>query len=88
MGKVTSKIVVSLLVLLGLSGCEGKFDEAGYSEPMKIGEEYTVYAGDKLTPTEAGTNISVVHTVSDDVKKVVLTSGKATLLRGDYKLNQ
>ncbi len=83
------KIYITALVISGLfflSGCEGKFEESSVSQTLAIGVPTQVYVGDKLLPSEE-TQIDVTHRLSDDSKWITLRSGTASLLRGDYKLN-
>jgi len=76
-----------LAAVLSFSACQGDFNEKSVSITMVPGESYEVFTGDTVTPSGTA-NINVKHTLSDDVKLVTLISGQATLLRGDYKLNQ
>lgn len=82
-------LLSSLLILLG--GCGDSSNGtvlgtgAGDVVVMNVGTEYTVGSGDKLVSDDNAT-ISVVHTLDEEIKKVTLINGTATLLRGSYAL--
>ncbi len=82
------KLLVAILFLLILSGCEGRFQDKHVSDSaieMLTGVTYQVFPGDEVVPG-AGANITVNHILSNDTKFVTLNSGSADLLRGDYVL--
>ena len=73
---------VALTMMLATGGCEGKIsqDATSQDDGMIIGEVYTVYPGDTLINDDGG-QIEIIHTASDNVKRIRLLSGSAHLVR-------
>jgi hypothetical protein len=53
-------------------------------EMLKLNTPTTVYSGDILNVLSSDTVIEVTHTIDNNSKVIVLLSGSAELLRGDY----
>lgn len=55
---------------------------------MVIGESVEVHEGDSIVKNSEDTVIEIEHTLEDDKKVVTLISGSATLIKGDYELQE
>ncbi|MBD1400416.1 hypothetical protein [Pelovirga terrestris] len=84
------KSVFLILVVLGglfwLAGC-GSSNRSSAAQDgvivMQLNEEYELYDGDVLKPTDDETQIAVRHVFEDDQRYVTLLAGSATLILGD-----
>jgi len=87
--KNVAKYSIASLLALVIGGCSG---DAGFSanEEIKlvIGESVEVREGDTLSPANEETEISVKHIINTDIKKVTLLKGEATLIYGDYTIEE
>ncbi|MCV6608793.1 MAG: hypothetical protein OIF32_11305 [Campylobacterales bacterium] len=70
------------------SGCTGEMSEKGVEVPLENGVSYRVYDGDEVIKLTDPTDINISHRLSDNAKFVVVNSGSAKLLRGEYFLGE
>jgi len=92
--KNIQKYSLATLLAFIIGGCSG---DAGFSEDeekvvnsveLKVGEAVEVQKGDTLSPANDTTQINVEHIIGEDIKKVTLLAGEATLIYGDYKVEE
>jgi hypothetical protein len=78
------------LLLIGLFlfsvGCTGQMSEKKEEITLENGVSYRVYDGDEVVKLSDPTDINITHRLSDDAKFVIINSGSAKLVRGDYFL--
>ncbi|KIH78012.1 hypothetical protein SAMN05660860_02320 [Geoalkalibacter ferrihydriticus] len=78
-------VLAALVGLFWIAGC-GTSSNRGAAQDgvilMQLNEEYEVYEGDVLEPTDEDTRIVVRHVFEDDKKYVTLLAGSATLVFG------
>jgi len=90
------KYSIASLVALVIGGCSSDSSFSGEEEipvttksiELVIGEPQEVQTGDTLTPTNEDTEITVEHIIGEDIKKVTLLAGEATLVYGDYYVEE
>lgn len=89
MNKIIKYTLMIIAITLLSTGCgegsNGTVMGEGSALNMELNTPYAIAPGDRLVPTEVST-IVVKHTLSDNTKTVQITSGSATLLKGDYVL--
>lgn len=93
--KKIQKYSIATMVAVLFGACS---DDASFSsqveEPIAksielvIGESVEVNTGDTLTPANEDTEINVEHSISEDIKKVTLLKGEATLVYGSYAVEE
>ncbi len=79
-------VLAALVGLLWLAGCGSSSNRGAAQDgviPMQLNEEYEVYEGDVLEPTDAETRIAVRHVFEDDRRYVTLLAGSARLILDD-----
>ena len=73
----------------GFSSQDEKVEEpVAKSVELTIGQAQEIQAGDTLTPLTDDTEINVEHIIGEDIKRVTLLQGEATLVYGDYTLEE
>lgn len=72
----------------GSSGAGSEADEAGQTLVADPNTEVQVSQGDSLMPLSEDTEIRVRHEYTTDQKYITVLSGSASLVRGDYELNE
>lgn len=95
--KNIAKYSIASLLALVIAGCSGDAGFSGEEEKVEAvinsvelvqGESVDVKAGDTLSPANEETEINVEHIIGEDIKKVTLLAGEATLIYGSYDLEE
>ena len=96
--KKIQKYSIATIVAILFGACSG---DAGFSAQeetvetpiaksvaLTIGEPLEIQTGDILTPLTEDTEINVEHIIGEDIKKVTLLAGEATLVYGNYTIEE
>ena len=93
--KKIQKYSIATMVAVLFGACSG---DSGFSADeeipvvksiqLVIGEPVEVNTGDTLNPANEETEINVEHIISEDIKKVTLLKGEATLVYGNYDVEE
>lgn len=91
--KNIQKYSIATLLAFLIGGCSGDAgfsadEEKAKSAELVIGEAVEVQKGDTLSPANDATEINVEHIIGEDIKKVTLLAGEATLVYGDYSVEE
>ena len=78
---------IAILIAILFSACSQDGGDSSFSGEyvdMEIGKSVIIKSGDQLTPMTDDTEIKVEHILEDNVKRVTLLKGRATLLYGEF----
>ena len=79
-------IATLVAILFGACSGDGRFTDETIQ--LVIGESVEVSQGDTLSPVNSETKIKVEHIIGSEKKTVTLLEGEATLVYGNYTVEE
>jgi len=97
MKTLIKKISTTALIATIFTACGGGGGDASFSNGaittkttkinLTIGTSVVVNTGDRVSAQNDETQIKIEHIIGKEIKSVTLLKGEATLIYGDYSLN-
>jgi len=88
----TTALIATIFTACGGGGSDASFSNGAITTKttkinLTIGTSVVVNPGDKVSAQNDETQIKIEHILGKEIKSVTLLKGEATLIYGDYTLN-